>query len=153
MGRKVQAPRVKSAIKEIIEQQGDAAISVEQVAQKLRESYAKEIVADQDDLISYGLGVAIGRVSSRPVQDPVIRDLFGDEAPHEFVNLRGADGGKVHIGSITPAIWKAQPPRTAPHIRNIKTSDEIIDEIVEEMMANGVSADTSIVKYLKQKKR
>jgi hypothetical protein len=150
--KRIQAPRVKSAVQEIVSNQGDTPISVEIIAQKLRQDYADAIANDQDDLVSYGLGVAIGRISSRPVQDAEIRDLFEGGPTHELISLRGADGGKVHITRVTAPLWAKQPPRPQRAADVRKTQDEIFDEASREMIANGVPEAVPIVEYLRSKK-
>ena len=151
MVKRVQAPRVKAAVQDIVTNQGDNPISVEIISQRLRESYADAIESDRDDLVSYGLGVAIGRISSRPVQDAEIRDLFGGGTTHEMVNLRGAEGGKVHITRVTAPLWMGQPARSRKANAVNQTQDKVFDDAAREMIAAGVAENVTIVEYLKSK--
>ena len=152
VANRVQAPNVKAAVHEIVSKQGDKPISVEIIAQLLRSEYADAISSDLDDLISYGIGVAIGRISSRPVQDIEVRDLFGGGSTHELVSLRGGNGGKVHISQVTAPLWVQQPTRPQKAVDVHKTQDEVFDAAAREMISMGISSHVPIIEYLKAKK-
>lgn len=153
MSKRVMAGHVKTAVRQIIEKHKSELISVEQIAHELRESHAASIEADHDDLISYGIRVAIGRVSSAPILDPEIRLLFGDQVPNEAVELRGLGGRKTLTVAITPKLWTSQPPEAEGEKAPAKKSTrEFVDETIKQMIAEGMPEDMSILEFLRKKK-
>lgn len=154
--KKLRAGRTKTALNDIYQIDG-AGYSARGVVDLFKAKHTDVMAAEKEELLDMALMLLAGRVAAAPIIDPAIRSLFGDDVPKALTEVRSKVGGKMHprkipTHKVTPKVWlerhQARPRETTGNQRH---SDDMVDEIVKKMIAEGMPEDMTIEEYKRRK--